>query len=282
MELFIAAIIIFVAIAAVAKLIETGRKKAQDIRQSDAVASWKYGEEFRSSMTTTLMNFSYYSKLSVEGKVKFERLVLLQLSRRKFVGSEGYEPDDRIKIMISATAAQLGFHLDREWLASFDTVLVHPEIFRVREDGPLMKGATSANGIIRISAKDFYEGYKDPGDKLNVGLHEFAHALLLEYSDSALNFDDMYMFMQPFEYVTSDELKEGSDDKGVLRKYAFTNRQEFFAVCVETFFEAPHDFSKEHPELFDIISKLLNQDTRNSHADYVRNAFDRSPASDQS
>ena len=46
----------------------------------------------------------------------------------------------------------------------------------------------------------------------------------------------------------------------MLGSYAATNYQEFWAVCVENFFERPEAFKAQLPELYNAICKLLNQD----------------------
>lgn len=45
-----------------------------------------------------------------------------------------------------------------------------------------------------------------------------------------------------------------------LRSYASTNQQEFFAVCVEHFFEASKSFRENLPQLYSHLCILLNQD----------------------
>ncbi|MBI3510559.1 MAG: zinc-dependent peptidase [Bacteroidetes bacterium] len=242
--------------------------KIHDAAQSDVVIEMRFSKEYKENVQLELMQFSYYNKLSNEGKKKFFDRVLIHLSKNKVVGAEGYEPDDKIKIMISATAAQLTFHIDKDWLASFDTVELHPTIFRMNHNGPLMKGATTPNGIIRISVKDYLEGYRVGDDKLNVGLHEFAHALLIEYTASAEDYSDIKKLVFPYEVIAAKEIELGPDSEHFLRKYAFTNKHEFFAVSVETFFEAPKDFFATHPELYIVLTKLLNQDPRNVTEDY--------------
>ena len=56
----------------------------------------------------------------------------------------------------------------------------------------------------------------------------------------------------------------------VLREYAYTNREEFFAVCVEYFFEVPKLLKESKPEIYDLVSEMLNQDTLNIYDDYKR------------
>ena len=50
-----------------------------------------------------------------------------------------------------------------------------------------------------------------------------------------------------------------NNDNDYLRQYAAANMEEFFAVCMEQFFETPQQFSAEHPKLYRAISLLLNQ-----------------------
>jgi Mlc titration factor MtfA (ptsG expression regulator) len=46
----------------------------------------------------------------------------------------------------------------------------------------------------------------------------------------------------------------------LLDPYAATNYQEFWAVCVETFFERSTAFRRHLPELYFSLCSLLNQD----------------------
>jgi len=46
----------------------------------------------------------------------------------------------------------------------------------------------------------------------------------------------------------------------LLRAYAATNQEEFFAVAVEYFFERSIEFREQLPELYSVMSGLLDQD----------------------
>jgi hypothetical protein len=46
----------------------------------------------------------------------------------------------------------------------------------------------------------------------------------------------------------------------LLGAYAATSYQEFWAVCIETFFERSSAFRKQQPELYHSLCYLLNQD----------------------
>ena len=53
-----------------------------------------------------------------------------------------------------------------------------------------------------------------------------------------------------------------------LRDYAKSNIHEFWAVCVEHFFEAPVQFKEQLPELYIAMCNVLNQDMAQRIFDY--------------
>lgn len=222
-----------------------------------------------------LAMFPYYQKLSIAGKQKFVRRILNFMSIKTFGGADDYEPDYAAKIHIAAAATQLTFGLPDFPFERFDTFILYPTIFKLGEKGPLMKGATTPNGIVRISIKDFDEGFKNPFDKLNVGLHELGHALFMEFLGEVSTeqhgdyFHPVSNVVHPYLLEADKLLKSGKDHDNFLRHYAFTNRHEFFAVCTEHFFEAPMEFKEKLPVLFKLMAALLNQDPNNVSNDYA-------------
>ena len=48
--------------------------------------------------------------------------------------------------------------------------------------------------------------------------------------------------------------------KNLLGDYAATNYHEFWAVAIELFFENSLQFKQELPELYEAMSRVLNQD----------------------
>ncbi len=57
-------------------------------------------------------------------------------------------------------------------------------------------------------------------------------------------------------------------EESFLRKYAGVNKQEFFAVCIEHFFEVPEKFQHNLPKIFHHLCVLLNLDPLNEKDDY--------------
>jgi MtfA peptidase len=104
--------------------------------------------------------------------------------------------------------------------------------------------------------------FADYSDGQNVGLHEMAHALTHvnftahEGRDPA--FHDAFVNFSAVARPIYERMKGG--ETNLLNSYAATNYQEFWAVCIETFFERSSDFKNQLPDLYTALCTLLNQD----------------------
>jgi Mlc titration factor MtfA (ptsG expression regulator) len=114
-----------------------------------------------------------------------------------------------------------------------------------------------------LSWKHFVEGYRVPNDARNVGLHEMAHALLLENrtrDDGEYDFLDQKSLDSFLECAEAEHARAQRGEPGLLRAYAHTSPAEFFSVAVEAFFENPATLFRESPRLYGALKALLNQD----------------------
>ena len=66
-------------------------------------------------------------------------------------------------------------------------------------------------------------------------------------------------FALPWIQFIQEKTKEIVANKSDIDGYATTNRQEFFAVASEYFFERPEMLKKKHPELYETLAKVFNQ-----------------------
>lgn len=227
-----------------------------------------------------LKNFTYYNLLSPEGKDKFvERLFIFMLNK-EFKGRSGLIVTEEMRVLISASAIQLTFGLERYRLESLQTIFIFPDTFHLNIRSPEYKGATTAH-YMYLSWKDFQEGYRKGDDNLNLGLHEMTHALKLTLY-LGRSFDKLFAGrMEYWEELVAEKFKVLSKTPTFLRSYSNANTEEFFAVCVEAFFESPEQFKRELPEIFQLLTFLLNQDVLNRTRDFqinegyfTGNAFD--------
>jgi hypothetical protein len=164
-------------------------------------------------------------------------------------------------VLISASAIQLTFGLNEYRLDHFSRIFVYPKAFYSKISKQYHKGETNLAGAIALSWSHFIEGYNKPNDKVNLGLHEMAHALRFDKfksEDYDLFFNTYY---DKWQTVAQEEFKRTRDhSSSFFREYGGANFNEFFAVCVEVFFESPAEFKKLHPEIYRHMSILLNQD----------------------
>ena len=206
-----------------------------------------------------LNKFPYYRRLSEKSRIKF----LIRLDRfvrsKTFTGREGLEVTDEMKALAGASAIQLTFGLDYYWLNRYEDIILFPDIFYNSRMGQYHKGETSEGGRIVLSWKHFTEGYDNDSDKLNLGLHELAHALDLS---RMANDTDQYFreYYNKWCIVSKGEFENMKKSPSFLRAYGGTNFREFFAVCVEHFFEAPDEFKKRLPDIYRHLTILLRQD----------------------
>lgn len=204
-----------------------------------------------------LQKFPYYKKLSHTKRLIFEKRVQRFISLKEFIPQEMDEITQEMQVLISASAVQLTFGLPEVQLADFDKIYVYPTKYFSKVNRQYHTGEVNPRGIIVLSWEAFKEGYKNPSDGYNLGLHEMAHALSLENRKSDYEEDifDKEAFLN-WQQVAEKEYRK----KFYLRKYAFKDKEEFFPVCTEYFFERPDEFKKERPELYQALARLLNQD----------------------
>ena len=206
--------------------------------------------------------FSYYSLLTSTEKERFIFRV------KKFIVNKNWESrgtliiTDEMKVLIAATAIQLTFGLPPIILKYFSKIIIYPTKYY----SPITKtnniGEVNQRGIIVLSWDHFLKGIDRPHDGLNVGLHEMSHALKLEnvINNGEYGFLPTFLLGQLHRQGIIEMKKIRQGQNTFIRKYAATNQEEFFAVCVEFFFEKPKTLQLEAPHLYRLLSQLLKQD----------------------
>ena len=212
-------------------------------------------------------NFAYYQKLSPKQQRTFEQRVARFIRKKQFIG-RGIAVNPAMQVLIAAAAVQLTFGLPEIVLQHFKRILIYPDNYYSTITNQYHKGEVNpAAQVIVLSWKSFVEGYAQPSDSLNLGLHEMAHALEIEN----LIDNDEYDFLPPEVWQQwqqqADTYRARMKPTGdFFRAYAATNQQEFFAIAVENFFERPQDFKAAVPKLYHTLAALLRQDpTQSAH-----------------
>jgi MtfA peptidase len=233
-----------------------------------------YGDElyFSDQQIAVILNkrFPYYNKLSPTWKITFiQRLQSFMADKTfKIHDKKGYK---EMPVLISAAAIQLTFGLKKYLLPHFRFIHIHPQEFlRVQPILCFLEGNVSGHSI-NLSWKHFLDGYANPDDGQNVGLHELAHALYYQTFEVEENADDN--FRSFYSNFNVDGNKAYDTEKtiagGLYSEYAEKNFQEFWAESVEIFFEKPVEMESHYPQLYQTMKVLLNQDPINNNPSMI-------------
>jgi|GEM_PF-3169640 len=183
------------------------------------------------------------------------------MNSKEFSTRENLVLTDDMKTLVSATAMQLMFGLDDYMLEDFHSIILYPTTFKSTASGNKHKGETNLRGVIVLSWRHFTEGLDDSSDGINLGLHEFTHALRFNgvRGGSRDNFFEAYF--PKFNAVAQRTMKHLRNQLNPpIREYGLSNADEFFAAVVELFFEEPENMKQELPEVYRHLCILLNQD----------------------
>jgi MtfA peptidase len=204
--------------------------------------------------------FPFYQRLSTKKKCYFEHRVNEFIRKYEFVGKD-IEVTEEMKLLTAGTYVMLTFGMRNYLVNQFSRIVIYAtsyystlnDAFHKGEFNPRMK-------VIAFSWEDFILGHNTSNDNINLGLHEFSHALhfhcLQKRDPSAAIFRDE--FDKVISYYNDINLNSELRGKGYFRLYAYQNQFEFLSVILEHFFETPENFKKHHPDLYRIIVMMIN------------------------
>jgi Mlc titration factor MtfA (ptsG expression regulator) len=207
--------------------------------------------------------FPFYRKLSFRKKILFEKKVKLFLNSFEYRVQQDFVITPEVKAVLGGAAIRMTFYLPDECFDYYNTIVLFPEPYHSRITGRYHKGEVNPGAkIIVLSWSSIKQGLDPHDDGLNVLIHEYAHALYFEHklmNDHYAIFNEE-AFRRFLEQAALELQKLQNDEPHFLRKYASTNKEEFFAVAVESFFERSSAFKKGLPELYGAMVLLFRQD----------------------
>jgi len=206
--------------------------------------------------------FIFYKRLSNKEQQYFEHRVAAIIKDKTFIGRGNFEITDEVKILISSTAVMLTFGFRDFYIGLIDKIFVYPDAFYSNTNQDYHKGELNPKlKALVLSWDDFEQGYNIGDDNLNLGIHEFAHAIHLnsikEKDVSSTLFKDS--FKELTSLLSANEIlrKELIASK-YFRAYAYTNQFEFLAVLIEYFIETPLEFKAQFPSIYVKVKQMLN------------------------
>ena len=206
--------------------------------------------------------FQFYKRLNSKEKSYFEHRVMSFIADKDFIGRDGIEISEDIRVLVSATAVMLTFGFRDFYIGLISKIIIYPKAFYSQTNKAYHKGEFNPKfETLVISWEDFKKGFTIGSDNINLGVHEFTHAIhinsMKERDVSSTIFSDS--FKELSEMLASNEiLRNQLLTSDYFRKYAFTNQFEFLAVIIENFIETPQTFKMQFPHVYTKVKQMLN------------------------
>jgi len=205
--------------------------------------------------------FAFYNRLSDKRKQFFEHRVSTFIQRYQFIGNDISVENDEVKMIIAGTYVMLSFGMRQYLTTTFNKIIVYPNIYFSTVNEEYHKGEFNPKlKAIVFSWADFLSGHQITNNNINLGLHEFTHALHFRakkrhYSSDVIFIDE---FNAILDYLQDKDFRQKMIADSYFREYAFENQYEFLAVLLEHFFETPEEFNRRYPELFKHVKRMIN------------------------
>ena len=219
----------------------------------------------------------YFRQMPVDLQLQLKQHIQVFLSEKNFVGCNGVQITDEIKITVAAQACLLLLNRKTDFYPKLNTILVYPRAFikeqqSIESNGVLhskkvaLAGESWDFGKVVSSWQDTLDGAKLPNDGHNVVIHEFAHQLDQENGKAngapILNAGQSYQTWSDTFQLQFEKLKINAKagKHSLFDYYGATNPAEFFAVASEVFFEQAKQFNDEYPLLYQQLKQFYKVD----------------------
>lgn len=213
--------------------------------------------------------------LPPELRAKMEGRIHLFLDQVSFIGCNGLEVSEAMRLSIAAQASLLVMNTD-QWYDALRTILIYPGAFRSRrqerhgyvvtEAETVRTGESWERGPVVLSWADAEAGARIEHDGHNVVFHEFAHQIdaLSGHVDGlpVLGRDQTFAaWRHAFVGAYQRHLyRIEAGHSTVFDAYGAVSQEEFLAVSVEVFMERPAALQQAEPEVYAELSGLLHLD----------------------
>jgi Mlc titration factor MtfA (ptsG expression regulator) len=229
--------------------------------------SFSFPENYRSILKEYV---DFYNELEDDRKVQFENRLQHFLATTRITGvNTSVEDIDKVLIAASAIIPIFGF-TDWQYINLKD-VLLYPDSFNERfnqeGDGRTTLGIVGEGAyqnMMILSKHELRQDFINKTGKNNTAIHEFVH--LIDKTDGAVDGIPEFLlakkYVLPWLHLIHQNIEEIRQSKSDINPYGATNKAEFFAVVSEYFFERPDLLQANHPELYEILNKIFQQNPK--------------------
>ena len=243
------------------------------VLQRNSVRDARFPDTWRAMLSR---NVRLYRKLPESLRHQLHGHIHAFLHSKSFYGCAGFEITDEVRLIVAAQACMLLLNRETDYFPGFTSILIYPDSYvarAVEHDGPIAgvtedvrAGESWHRGPVVLSWQDVLRGARQTGNAFNVVIHEFAHKLDEENTDSAgvplLEDPSLYQAWAEVFNGEYEAMRASRADSGVLDEYGADSPAEFFAVATETFFERPHALDREHGGLYRALMSYYKVDPR--------------------
>lgn len=241
-------------------------KKRQRVAQFPLPAHWRIILEQR---------VEPYRHLSLQQRRKFHGRVQVFLAEKQFIGCNGLQVTEEMRVTVAAMASLLLLHDQGNYFPALKTILLYPGAYWVTETVPTHRFIRQERRVSRLGESWLRDQLVLAWDQVdydshhwqdgrNVVLHEFAHQLdQAEGEANGVPFlpdvidPNVWGQVMTAAYQNLCQAAERNQHT-VIDSYGATNPAEFFAVATESFFEIPRKLQGHLPSLYDLL-KLYYQ-----------------------
>ena len=226
-----------------------------------AIADWPVMERYQGAERDTLRDMTFHL-----------------LVRKTFTPGGDFQLTTDMCIKVATMACVPVLHLGLDWYDSWYTIIIYEGDFLpdrpyrtqdgvVHSSGPGLSGEAWHRGPVILSWQSVCESgaHVRNGQASNVVIHELAHKLDM-LRDGANGAPPMHPDMAAGEWheifsAAWDRLQADYQHHLPLplNEYGLTNPAEFFAVCSETFFEAPDNMKEHMPGVYRLLCQFYRQ-----------------------
>ena len=210
---------------------------------------------------------SFYNSLNEQEKNRFENKIQAFLLNCRITGIDT-EIDTTDKLLVAGSAVIPIFAFDDWKYTNLYEVLIYPGMFNEKFETAGkgrrilgMVGSGYMEGKMILSKKALHDGFQNETDKKNTAIHEFVH--LVDKIDGKIDGIPTALLKKqyaiPWLDLINQKIAQIYANSSDINPYGATNRQEFFAVTSEYFFERPKLLKKNHPKLYDLLEEIFEQ-----------------------
>ena len=207
----------------------------------------------------------FYNKIAPNEQEEFKNRILQFINSTRIIGYAGMPVTDIDRLLVGVSAIIPIFRFT-SWEYNFlNEVILYPKAIPGKGEykGSYINGLVGdgpMEGRMILARTALYHGYSNTTDRINVGVHEFAH--IIDKQDGKIDgipnvlLDDSQI--GPWIELIRTKSGEIKNGEAKINSYALKNDAEFFAVVTEYFFEHPEMMVKKHPELYRILDEIYS------------------------